>query len=152
MEYIVGASIISTFGYDFIIRSLQKSIESVSNINFLINNIHSTTKCDEIKDMDLDFLCKTVSDTIQYCVHKYSNNKINDEKHILINNVINSIQNNLLVIENNLLIIKNTLEYNNSLWLPYLYAKSFNHNIQILIKEKNILDNRLELFLKIINI
>lgn len=152
MEYIIGASIISTVGYDFILKTLQRTSD---NIYSLICNIHSTTKCDEIRDMDLEFQCKTISYTINYCIKKYcddNNEYINDDKHILIKNTINSIQDNLNVIEKNLDIIKKTLDYNNNLWLPILFSKNFSEYIKIIIQEKKILDTRMQLFLNIINI
>jgi len=149
MEYIIGAGIISTIGYDLLIKTLQKTSENIYNVIFHLTNCHSPIKCQEIIDLDLEFQLKTITQIIQHITK--INNERNDKNEIIIY-MINNIHKNLETIELNLNQIYEIIKYNQSYnrFFSYFFSKDFTKNIDKIIQEKKILDMRLELFLKIV--
>lgn len=154
MEYIIGAGIISTIGYDLLIKTLQKTSENIYGIIFHLTNSHSPIKCQEIIDLDLEFQLKTITQIISYISTNNMNTCNKNEKNDIIIYIINNIQKNLETIEENLNNIYDTIKYNQSYhrYLSYFFTRDFTKNIDKIIQEKKILDMRLELFLKIINL
>ena len=149
MEYIIGAGIISTIGYDLLIKTLQKTSENIYNIIYQLSNIHSPVKCQEIIDLDLEFQLKTITQIIQHITR--INNDKNDKNELIIY-MINNIHKNLETIEENLNKIYEIIQYNQSFnrLISYFFTKNFTIYIDKIIQEKKILDMRLDLFLKII--
>lgn len=98
MEYIIGASIISTLGYDIVYNNILKTMmRTTDNIFNLITNIHSINYNEEIKNLDLEFYIQTISLTLQYLI-SLVNEEISSNKIIDINN--NQINNNQININN----------------------------------------------------
>lgn len=146
MEYIIGAGIITTVGYDLLIKTLQKSTE---NVCYLVTHLHSRKDCKEIKDLDLYVQIQCIKNSIDFISNKIL---LNENATTLMKPIMHSMNESLSIIENELLEIQNKIKYNNNLWFPYMFSISFDKNIINIVNEKKILDSRFNMFIKLVNI
>jgi hypothetical protein len=131
MEYVIGASIISTLGYDIVYNNILKTMMRTTDSIFnLITNIHSINYNEEIKSLDLEFYIQTISLTIQYLI-----SLVNDENKININNqvedkVVNQVSKNLnnYTINTNHLYIQNIINDSPSELITENYNKNYDIN------------------------
>jgi hypothetical protein len=146
MEYIIGAGIITTVGYDLLIKTLQKSTE---NVCYLVTHLHSRKDCKEIKELDLYVQIQCIKNSIDFISNKIL---LNENATTLMKPIMHSMNESLSIIENELLEIQNKIKYNNKLWCPYIFSISFDKNIINIVNEKKILDARFNMFIKLVNI
>lgn len=147
MEYIIGAGLITTVGYDLLIKTLQKSTE---NVCYLLTHLHSRKDCQEIKDLDLYVQIQCMKNSIDYILEEI---RPNENATTLMKPIIHSMQESLSIIEKDLTEIQNKIKYNNNIWLfPFLFSYSLDKNIKNIVNEKKILDTRFNMFIKLVNI
>lgn len=135
----VSPSLISDF------HSLEIQNENLNNLidngTVLKKNQNISIECDSLQNLNDENHIQTTT---------YSINNVTKEFYL--NPIISGIQNNLMIIENELKQIHNKIEYNKRVWFSYLFAKSFDNHIDIIIEQKKILDKRFDLFIKLVNI
>jgi hypothetical protein len=148
MEYIIGAGLITTVGYDLLIKTLQKSTE---NVCYLLTHLHSRKDCKEIREIDLYVQIQCIKNSVDFISNKVS---MHDHEHEynLMKPIIHSINESLSIIERELLEIQNKIKYNNELWIPYIFSISLDKNVNNIVLEKKILDSRFNMFIKLVNI
>lgn len=146
MEYIIGAGLITTVGYDLLIKTLQKSTE---NVCYLLTHLHSRKDCKEIREIDLYVQIQCIKNSVDFISNKVS---MDEHAYNLMKPIIHSINESLSIIESELLEIQKKIKYNNKLWLPYIFSISLDKNVNNIVLEKKILDSRFNMFIKLVNI
>lgn len=116
-------------------KKIYSSLYNINNNNIpIINNI--------IENLDIQNKIKIVNSLFEENKHKRNNNT-----QILSLNNLHDISE---IIEKELNEIQKQIEYNNSIYLSYFLGYNYSDNLNKLRKHCNILDNRLDLAIKLL--
>ena len=118
-------------------KKIYSSIYNINNNNIpIINNI--------IEYLDIKNKIEIVNSLFEE-----NKNKRNTNTQII---ALNNLHNISEIIEKELNEIQKQIEYNNSIYLSYFFGYNYSDNLNKLRKHSNILDNRLDLAIKLLSI
>lgn len=147
LPYYIINKVIVDVGISTVYSTVSNMISTSKNIYNIISGINSTTSTScamKIKSLDIEMKIRIIENML----NEISINKLNSKTITL---SLESLNNIISEIEKELKLIHTKTKYNNSLWLfKSLRMHDYDENIIKIKDYKHILDNRLEIFFKLL--